>query len=468
MNVKERHARGGLLGMVIVLLLACNLPANPPTTPQVATNNFPETQVSGIITDTMPAQTLSPQNITIKTQTPTITSTSTPTTTLTPKLPPMPDFDPVINFGGGGGGIGECNYPNQPNNINIDFNYFLQALHMCIMMYGFNFNQPFRLAINQLDGSVNWNSRDLSFDFDNKAIRWDGYPGTHGSISWTSDGTMFVDIDIWWPGIFSRGTWRIRAIQEKFNATGVFPVEETHSTIRVLPRGADNEVIPGSQRVSKGRVNANGWNYPPNTPVYILLYQDVTPPLGKYTYKLIQKQVVVSNAKGNIAVELSAPVDNGFYALYGITDPHATLGETVQGDCPENVPCNFFGVGGTSKYVTNPTSFSVNPTRSIGIATSTQWKASANSCPGAPAQRMIINQRGFVCTREDAVKLRSVPRRSGGEIMQLAPGTSFAVIGGPSCADNWSWWNVRLDNGTTGWVSEGGDQTDPYFICPLK
>jgi hypothetical protein len=64
--------------------------------------------------------------------------------------------------------------------------------------------------------------------------------------------------------------------------------------------------------------------------------------------------------------------------------------------------------------------------------------------------------------------LRSAPKRSGSEMMQLSPGASFVVIGGPSCADNWSWWNVRLDNGTTGWISEGGDQTDPYFICPLK
>jgi hypothetical protein len=48
----------------------------------------------------------------------------------------------------------------------------------------------------------------------------------------------------------------------------------------------------------------------------------------------------------------------------------------------------------------------------------------------------------------------------------LEPGTQFTIIGGPSCSDNWSWWNIRLDDGTTGWVSEGGDEIDPYFICP--
>jgi hypothetical protein len=371
MNAKERIVRGGLLGMVIVLLLACNLPANPPATPQSVTKNFPETQVPGIITDTLSAQVSSPKNTTIKTPTPTFTSTSMPRITLTPKPPPIPDFDPVINFGGGGGGSGECNYPNQPNKINVDFNFFSQAPQICMMMHGINFYQPFRLTVNQLGGPVSWNSRNLSFDFDNKAILWDGYPGTHGSISWTSDGTILVGMEIWWPGIFSRGTWRISAIQGEFKVMGDFPVENNLPTIHVLDPGADREVVPGYMPIKRGKVNVYGWTYPPHTPVYILLYQDVTTPLGKYTFNLIRKQVAVSNAEGNIAVELSAPLDYGGYYLFGITDPHATFGEAVYGLCPENVPCEFLVVEKSSNFIAKPTSFAGNPTSAIGIATST-------------------------------------------------------------------------------------------------
>jgi hypothetical protein len=92
---------------------------------------------------------------------------------------------------------------------------------------------------------------------------------------------------------------------------------------------------------------------------------------------------------------------------------------------------------------------------------------SASSCPGVPPQRMTVNQRGYVCTKSDPVRLRVSPARSANTLVQIEPGTQFTVIGGPSCSDNWSWWNVQLNNGTTGWVSEGGDEIDPYFICPL-
>jgi len=103
-----------------------------------------------------------------------------------------------------------------------------------------------------------------------------------------------------------------------------------------------------------------------------------------------------------------------------------------------------------------------------GAATSTLAPdPSASSCPGAPPQRMTVNQRGYVCTKSDSVRLRVSPARSASTLVQIVPGTQFTVIGGPSCSDNWSWWNIQLDDGTTGWVSEGGDEVDPYFICPL-
>jgi hypothetical protein len=49
---------------------------------------------------------------------------------------------------------------------------------------------------------------------------------------------------------------------------------------------------------------------------------------------------------------------------------------------------------------------------------------------------------------------------------QLETGTSFLITGGPSCAENWNYWRIRTDDGLSGWVAEGGDNTDPYFICP--
>jgi Bacterial SH3 domain len=79
---------------------------------------------------------------------------------------------------------------------------------------------------------------------------------------------------------------------------------------------------------------------------------------------------------------------------------------------------------------------------------------------------MIVNQRGYICTQKDSVRLRESPFRSANSIVSLPVKSQFSVIGGPSCADNWSWWEIQTDSGYSGWISEGGDATDPYFICP--
>lgn len=90
-----------------------------------------------------------------------------------------------------------------------------------------------------------------------------------------------------------------------------------------------------------------------------------------------------------------------------------------------------------------------------------------SSCPGAPPQRMVVDQRGYVCTQNDHVNLRSGPDRSNDLVLRLGPGAPIIVTGGPACANDWSWWKIRTDDGVVGWVSEGGDQVDPFFICPL-
>lgn len=98
----------------------------------------------------------------------------------------------------------------------------------------------------------------------------------------------------------------------------------------------------------------------------------------------------------------------------------------------------------------------------------TPSEAVGPSCPGAPPQRVSVNGRAYVCTKSDSVFLRSEPRRAGSTLVSLPPGTQFTVMDGPRCADNWSWWLVKTDDGRNGWIAEGGDSIDPYFICPLQ
>jgi len=88
------------------------------------------------------------------------------------------------------------------------------------------------------------------------------------------------------------------------------------------------------------------------------------------------------------------------------------------------------------------------------------------TCPGAPKQRLEPSEDAKVCTKTDFVYLRSGPAKSYGVLKKVYPGALVTVVGGPRCADQWTWWKIELGDGTTGWMAEGGDRVDPYFLCP--
>ena len=92
--------------------------------------------------------------------------------------------------------------------------------------------------------------------------------------------------------------------------------------------------------------------------------------------------------------------------------------------------------------------------------------SSPSSCPGAPSQRVIVGDKAYVCTKSDNLAVRKGPGKSEPKITMIATGTNFVIVKGPICADNWSWWRIRINDGTVGWVSEGGDSIDSYFFCP--
>ena len=64
----------------------------------------------------------------------------------------------------------------------------------------------------------------------------------------------------------------------------------------------------------------------------------------------------------------------------------------------------------------------------------------------------------------------------------MYPGSNLLIIDGPKCYDGATWWKVRVEIGSwvfsdekflttteyEGWVKEGSDEEDPYFICPVK
>lgn len=88
------------------------------------------------------------------------------------------------------------------------------------------------------------------------------------------------------------------------------------------------------------------------------------------------------------------------------------------------------------------------------------------SCPGAPIQRLKVGDSARVCTKSDNVYVRKGPSKDSNILTSVAPGEFVKIIGGPECANNWSYWEVEIGDSITGWISEGGDKIDPYFLCP--
>ena len=92
----------------------------------------------------------------------------------------------------------------------------------------------------------------------------------------------------------------------------------------------------------------------------------------------------------------------------------------------------------------------------------------SSSCPGAPPTRLEVGDNATVCTKNDPVYLRTSPDGSADYTHKLIPGADLQIIGGPECDEwaSWWYWKVRTESGYTGWMAEGGDEIDPYFLCP--
>ncbi|MFN8377852.1 MAG: SH3 domain-containing protein [Anaerolineae bacterium] len=79
--------------------------------------------------------------------------------------------------------------------------------------------------------------------------------------------------------------------------------------------------------------------------------------------------------------------------------------------------------------------------------------------------RLTVGGQARVSGTEFPNRLRSAPTTSAQQIGLLNPGTTMSVIGGPSCADTFVWWQVRAGD-LTGWTAEGAPP-DEYFLEPV-
>jgi hypothetical protein len=107
------------------------------------------------------------------------------------------------------------------------------------------------------------------------------------------------------------------------------------------------------------------------------------------------------------------------------------------------------------------------------------------SCPGAAPQQVGVGDKVYVCTQTDRLIVKKKAGNDEEEMFRIYPGAELTIVGGPICNDESTWWQVNIPpdtkaakgntdkndyyhivNEKIGWVREGSDKTDPYYICP--
>ncbi len=110
----------------------------------------------------------------------------------------------------------------------------------------------------------------------------------------------------------------------------------------------------------------------------------------------------------------------------------------------------------------NSTGSAADPPRPAPTNPPPAADAGGYSCPGAPPPRLVVGQPGRV-TPGLPNKIRSQPSLSAAEVGSAPGEAAFTVVGGPICADGFTWWQIDY-NGTVGWTASGSSAE--YWVEP--
>ncbi len=88
---------------------------------------------------------------------------------------------------------------------------------------------------------------------------------------------------------------------------------------------------------------------------------------------------------------------------------------------------------------------------------------SAFLCPGKPASIVSVGIRARTTFIDGTTtRLRAAP---DGEVVEGLPeGFEIDIVGGPICTNTFTWWQVRIPDGTIGWMAEA--DAERYYIEP--
>lgn len=120
-------------------------------------------------------------------------------------------------------------------------------------------------------------------------------------------------------------------------------------------------------------------------------------------------------------------------------------------------------------YAYEPPQTPVPPSSSLDPATPTPMASESFQCPLAMPAHLVTGQ--FINVTTD-LNLRSSPGIKGNWLQVVPANTQVEVIGNPTCIPHgggaYIWWQVKLPDGTTGWLAEGSLMGKFYFVEPVE
>ena len=103
------------------------------------------------------------------------------------------------------------------------------------------------------------------------------------------------------------------------------------------------------------------------------------------------------------------------------------------------------------------------PTLSLTPKAPSTWSA----CPGTFLSQLHVGDNAMVSKDPPLPNnVRAQADKTSKFLFAIQPGEVVQITSGPGCSNNWVWWQIKTQDGRSGWTAEG-DGTD-YWLVPVK
>ncbi len=107
------------------------------------------------------------------------------------------------------------------------------------------------------------------------------------------------------------------------------------------------------------------------------------------------------------------------------------------------------------------------PTRTPASTVTQNAPLTWAACPGTYLSQLHVGDRAMVSLNPPLPNnVRAQPDKNSKFLFAIQPGDVVEITDGPGYSNNWVWWQLKTQDGRTGWTAEG-DGTD-YWLVPAK